>query len=65
MGNNCLYKALYRHILQNRYDCHIAYVSHTTNVINGHIDPIFLNICAIKQPTAIHTSHVIAKHNLM
>ena len=63
---NCLYRpwAPCRHILLNKYDCHIAYTSHTSNIVNGYIHPTFLQICAKTQPTAIHTSHVIAKYVL-
>ena len=56
--------ALYRHILLNKYDCHIAYLSHTINILNGYIDPTFLQICATKQWTAIPTPHVIVKYVL-
>ena len=53
-----------RHLLLKKYDWHIAYLSHTANILNGHIEPTFLLICAETQLTAIHTSHVIAKHML-
>ena len=33
-------------------------------MLNGHIDPMFLHTCPSTQPTAIHTSHVIAKYVL-
>ena len=33
--NYCLYRALYGHILLNKYDCHIEYVSDTNNMLNG------------------------------
>ena len=52
------------HILLNKYDCHIAYVSDTTDILNGHIDQTFLHMCATAQPTAIHSSHVITKYVL-
>ena len=54
-----------RHILLNKYDCHIAYVRQASNILNGYIDWIFLHICAKTQPTAINTSHVIAKYVLV
>ena len=46
-SNNCLYGALYRawllcrHILLNIYDCHIAYVCCTANILNRYTDPTF------------------------
>ena len=48
----------------NKYHSHIAYISHTTNILNGYIDSTFLHICAKIQSTVIHTSHVIAKYVL-
>ena len=50
-----------KHILLNKYDCYIAYVSHTTNILNGYTDPTVLHICTKTQPTALYTSHIIAK----
>ena len=44
--NNCLYRALCRHILLNKCDSHIAYSCHTTKTLNGNIDPTCLDICA-------------------
>ena len=54
--------ALCRHLLLNKYDHHITYVSHTTNILNGHRDLTFLHIYAQKQPIARHTSYVIPKY---
>ena len=70
MSNDCLYRAPYivlawcSHMSLNKYDYHIAYASHTTNILNRHKDPTLLYICALTQPSAIHTSHVIAKYVL-
>ena len=43
--NNCLYSALYRHILLYKYDCHIAYASHTSNILKGYVNPTLLHMC--------------------
>ena len=52
------------HTLLNKYVYHLAYVSHTINILNAHIDPTVCHICAKAQPTALHSSHVIAKYVL-
>ena len=49
----------------NKYDSHIAYVSHTTNILNWHLDPTFLHIYVTTQSSAIRTSHVITKYVLL
>ena len=49
-------------MLLNKYECYIAYESHTNNILNGHIDPTFLHTCHKTQPTAINTTHVIVKY---
>ena len=45
------------HMLLNIYACHIANMSLTAIMLNGHIDH-FLHICAKTLPTAISTSHI-------
>ena len=52
------------HIQVNKYDCHIAFTSHKTNIIYGYIHQTFLHLCTETQPSAIYTSHVIAKYIL-
>ena len=55
-------KTACRYIWLNKYDCNIAFVSYTSNLLNGWIDPTFLHICAEIQASSIHTSHLIAKY---
>ena len=65
--NSCLFRALYtlyKHILLNKYDYHVAYVSHTTKILNRYIDLTFFHICTQTQSTALHTYHVIGKYML-
>ena len=52
--------SMYAYITE-KYHCHIAYITHTTNILNGYIEPTFLPICATTQATVIITSHVTAK----
>ena len=46
----------------NKCGCDIANVGHTAIMLNGHIDPIFLQVSTKRQPTATVTSHIIAKY---
>ena len=48
------------HISLNKYNCHIVNVCHTTNMLNGHIDPIFSYNYTRTQPNAMYTSHITA-----
>ena len=43
---------------------YFAYVSHTTNILNVHIDTTCLHVYAKTQPAAIYTSHGIARYVL-
>ena len=47
--------------LQHSYQYHIANMSHTTIMLNGHIDPTYLPISTTIQPTTKATSHIFAK----
>ena len=48
------------HILLNKYAGHISNMSHTTIMLNRHIDLTLLYACAKRQPTAASTSHATA-----
>ena len=39
----------------NKCDCNIANVTHPAIMLNGHVGPTFLYMCAKTQPTAIST----------
>ena len=46
----------------NKYDCQIVIMTQKAIMLNGHIDPIFFDICTKTQPTTICTAHVIAMY---
>ena len=46
----------------NIYNCHIANIHHTAIMLNGHMKPTLLHMCAKTQPTTISSSHVIAMY---
>ena len=48
--------------IMSKYGFHIQNISHMVNMLNGHIDPMFLHIYTITQLTATSTSSVIAKY---
>ena len=43
-------------ISRNKYDSHIANMSHTAIMLHGHTDPLFFHVSATTQSTAISTS---------
>ena len=55
--------SLYTYLMSlNKYDYNIANMTPSAIMLNGHIDPAFLYMSAKRQPTAISTSHVIARY---
>ena len=55
--------SLYTYLMSlNKYDCHIANISHTAIMLHAHIDPTFLHMSAKMQETSISTLHVIDMH---
>ena len=48
--------------LQHKYGYHIAYITHTAIMLNGHINLRYLPISTKIQPTTTATLHIIAKY---
>ena len=64
LRNSSMFQIMPLLTLQHKYGCHIANISQTTIILNGHKDPTHLPTFTKIQPTTILTSHIIAKYML-